>query len=117
MISSAYIGDRMDEVGGSYVLGLAAYNAGPGRARQWIGEFGDPRDANIDPVDWIERIPIAETRDYVTKVLANIQIYRARLGVKTPLRLQQDLSRGRSGGKTPKEDAPGAGVVNNNSDG
>lgn len=117
MISSAYIGDRMDEVGGSYVLGLAAYNAGPGRARQWIGEFGDPRDANVDPVDWIERIPITETRDYVTKVLANIQIYRARLGMKNPLRLQQDLGRGRSGGTAPKGDAPGSGVTNSNSDG
>ncbi len=102
MIGSAYIADRMDDFGGSYVLGIAGYNAGPGRARQWIRENGDPRDPNVDPVDWIERIPITETREYVTKVLANIQIYRARLGMKNPLRLKQDLLRDRGDGKMPE---------------
>jgi soluble lytic murein transglycosylase len=97
-LASAYIADRMDDFDGSYVLGLAGYNAGPGRARQWIAENGDPRDPRVDMVDWIERIPIRETRDYVTKVLANIQIYRARLGdTKNALRLQQDLLRARAG--------------------
>jgi soluble lytic murein transglycosylase len=95
MIASAYIGDRMAEFSGSYVLSIAGYNAGPGRARQWIREFGDPRDPNIDPIDWIERIPIQETREYVGKVLANIQIYRARLGEKEALRLDEDLNRAR----------------------
>ena len=80
MIASAYVADRMAECQGSYVLALAGYNAGPGRARQWISEFGDPRTADVDPIDWIERIPIEETRQYVAKVLSNIQIYRARLG-------------------------------------
>jgi soluble lytic murein transglycosylase len=116
-ISSAYIGDRMDEFGGSYVLGLAGYNAGPGRARQWVREFGDPRDPNVDPIDWIERIPITETRDYVTKVLANIQIYRARLGMKNPLRLQQDLMRDRGDKKVPNDNSPGEGIADSNSDG
>jgi len=117
MISSAYIGDRLDEVSGSYALGLAAYNAGPGRARQWVQEFGDPRDPNVDPVDWIERIPIAETRDYVTKVLSNIQIYRARLGLKNPLRLDDDLKRGRGAASMPKDNDPGEGTTDGNSDG
>jgi soluble lytic murein transglycosylase len=110
-IASAYVGDRMDEFGGSYVLGLAGYNAGPGRARQWIRENGDPRDPKVDPIDWIERIPIAETRDYVTKVLANIQVYRARLGLKNPLRLQQDLVRDRGDSKVPGDNDPGEGVA------
>jgi soluble lytic murein transglycosylase len=97
-LASAYIADRMDDFDGSYVLGLAGHTAGPGRARQWIAENGDPRDPRVDMVDWIERIPIRETRDYVTKVLANIQIYRARLGdTKNALRLQQDLLRARAG--------------------
>lgn len=95
MIASAYIADRMGEFGGSYVLTLVGYNAGPGRARQWIKQFGDPRDPKIDPVDWIERIPFQETREYVSKVLANVQIYRARLGESNPLRLDQDLARAR----------------------
>ena len=102
MIGSAYIADRMDDFGGSYVLGLAGYNAGPGRARQWIRENGDPRDPNIDTIDWIERIPIMETREYVTKVLANIQIYRARLGMKNPLRLRQELLRDLGDTKVPQ---------------
>ena len=117
MIGSAYVADRMDDFDGSYVLGLAGYNAGPGRARQWVREFGDPRDPNVDTIDWIERIPISETRDYVTKVLANIQIYRARLGLKNPLRLQHDLWRDRSNAKSPKDNDTREGVADNNSDG
>jgi soluble lytic murein transglycosylase len=96
MISSAYIADRMGEFDGSYVLGIAGYNAGPGRARQWIGEFGDPRDPSVDPEDWIHRIPFEETRDYVQKVLSNLQVYRARLGVgPSELRIAEDLVRAR----------------------
>src|SRR4029079_2864718 len=60
MMGSAYISDRMDEFSGSYILAIAGYNAGPGRARQWIKEFGDPRDGKVDPIDWIFRIPIEE---------------------------------------------------------
>lgn len=90
MIASAYIGDRMAEFGGNYVLTLAGYNAGPGRAREWVRAFGDPR-TKVDPIDWIESIPIEETREYVKKVLANIQVYRARLGEAQALRLTQDL--------------------------
>jgi soluble lytic murein transglycosylase len=94
MMGSAYIADRMDEFTGSYVLTLAGYNAGPGRTRQWIREFGDPRDPSVDPIDWIHRIPFEETRDYVVKVLSNIQIYRARLGDEAnALQLTRDLRR------------------------
>lgn len=100
MLGSAYTADRMDEFRGSYILALAGYNAGPGRTRQWIRELGDPRDADADPIDWIERIPIQETREYVAKVLANIQIYRARLGEEaTALRLEDDLRRAQAGTK------------------
>ncbi len=94
MMGSAYISDRMDEFSGSYVLTLAGYNAGPGRAREWIKEFGDPRDAKVDPIDWIHRIPFEETREYVQKVLSNIQVYRARLGEENnAVRLNADLRR------------------------
>jgi len=93
MMGSAYISDRMDEFSGSYILAIAGYNAGPGRAREWIREFGDPRDPRVDPIDWIHRIPIQETRDYVQRVLSNIQIYRARLGEAEAVRLNADLRR------------------------
>ncbi len=94
-IGSAYLGDRMGEFDGNYPLTLAGYNAGPGRARQWMKRFGDPRSSNLDAVDWIERIPFEETREYVGKVLSNIQIYRARIGDQPALRLDDDLWRGR----------------------
>ncbi len=109
-IASAYIGDRMGEFSGSYILGLAGYNAGPGRARQWIRENGDPRDPKVDPLDWIERIPITETREYVTKVLSNIQIYRARIGDGAKaLRIEEDLARARGSFKVPDAAKDGAG--------
>ena len=94
MMASAYIADRLDEFKGSYVLTIPGYNAGPGRVRQWLREFGDPRTSAIEPVDWIHRIPFEETREYVQKVLSNLQIYRARLGDEaTALRLLEDLRR------------------------
>ena len=101
---------------GSYVLGLAGYNAGPGRARQWIRENGDPRDPKVDIIDWIERIPITETREYVTKVLSNIQVYRARLGDgDKALRLEEDLARARGSRKMPDggKDGEGPGTAAN----
>lgn len=107
-LSSAYIADRMEEFGGSYVLGLAGYNAGPARARQWIRQIGDPRDALIDEIDWIERIPFWETRNYVAKVLSNIQMYRARLGEAEPLRLEDDLMRAKKHKRAEKRFAPGS---------
>jgi soluble lytic murein transglycosylase len=104
MLASAYVADRMAEWQGSYVLALSSYNAGPGRTRQWINEFGDPRTAGVDPIDWIERIPIEETRRYVAKVLSNIQIYRARLGDEaTALQLDEDLNRARSASKATQQ--------------
>ncbi|MGH7248277.1 MAG: transglycosylase SLT domain-containing protein, partial [Pseudomonadota bacterium] len=68
----------LKEYGGSYILTFAAYNAGRGRVEQWIKLHGDPRDPNINPVDWVERIPFAETRNYVERVMENLQVYRAR---------------------------------------
>jgi soluble lytic murein transglycosylase len=78
---------------GSYILTFAGYNAGRGRVRQWIAAFGDPRDPNVDPVDWIERIPISETRNYVQRIIENLQVYRARFGGSSKLMIDADLHR------------------------
>lgn len=75
-LGRSYIESMIDEFGGSYPLAIAAYNAGPGRVRQWLREFGDPRGRDISMVDWIEMIPFNETRLYVQRVLENLQIYR-----------------------------------------
>jgi soluble lytic murein transglycosylase len=79
---------------GSYLLTFAGYNAGRGRVRQWIAAYGDPRDPKVDPVDWVERIPIAETRNYVERIMENLQVYRARFGGGSKLLIDADLKRG-----------------------
>jgi soluble lytic murein transglycosylase len=84
----------LDGYNGSYILTFAGYNAGRGRIRQWIAAYGDPRDPNVDPVDWVERIPISETRNYVERVMENLQIYRARFGGGTKLLIEADIRRG-----------------------
>lgn len=89
-----YISQLVGRFNGSYILAIAAYNAGPARVRQWIDTYGDPRSGSIDAIDWIERIPFPETRNYVQRVLENTQVYRARLQKgSAPLLLDKDLNR------------------------
>jgi soluble lytic murein transglycosylase len=77
--------------GGSYVLAAAAYNAGPTNVRRWLNANGDPR-TSADPIDWIEQIPFSETRNYVQRVLENMEAYKNRLaGRDVPLTILGDL--------------------------
>jgi soluble lytic murein transglycosylase len=94
LLGRAYLQELLDHFDGSYVLAIAAYNAGPDRVSGWMSIYGDPRDHGVDVVDWIETIPIYETRNYVQRVLENLQVYRHRLGVvQVAQSLQQDLIR------------------------
>ena len=77
-LGAAFLGQVLEDEGGSYALALAAYNAGGGRVVQWIAAHGDPRTGGADLVDWIERIPFDETRDYVERVSENLGVYRQR---------------------------------------
>jgi peptidoglycan lytic transglycosylase len=79
-LGRAYLQDMLDHFGGSYVLAVAAYNAGPARVSDWEHDMGDPRAKNVDVIDWVEGIPFRETRTYVQRVLENLQVYRLRLG-------------------------------------
>jgi soluble lytic murein transglycosylase len=79
-MGAAEIATLLREYGGSYILTFAAYNAGRSRVKQWMALHGDPRDPKIDPVDWVERIPFAETRNYVQRVMENLQVYRFHFG-------------------------------------
>jgi soluble lytic murein transglycosylase len=94
-LGSTYLGSLLNSFDGSYILTAAAYNAGPGRARQWIRQFGDPQDGNVDAIDWVEQIPFNETRAYVQHVMENMMIYRAVLAgtAKIPPTLERELSR------------------------
>jgi soluble lytic murein transglycosylase len=79
-MGAAELAALLKEYRGSYVMAFAGYNAGRGRVQQWVAQHGDPRDPKVDAVDWVERIPIAETRNYVQRVMENLQVYRARFG-------------------------------------
>ncbi len=85
---------ELSDWGGSYVLAIAAYNAGPNNVRRWITQYGDPRDSRVDPIDWIEEIPFSETRNYVQRVLENTEVYRNRLaGHDLKLQILSDIYR------------------------
>jgi soluble lytic murein transglycosylase len=93
-MGAAELGDLIRDYRGSYIMSFVGYNAGRGRVRDWVARFGDPRDPNVDPVDWVEMIPFAETRNYVQRIMENVQVYRARFGATRRLMIEADLRRG-----------------------
>jgi soluble lytic murein transglycosylase len=95
-LGAAHLAELVDGFNGSYIMSFAAYNAGRSRVMKWVAQYGDPRDPNVDAVDWIERIPFSETRNYVMRCMENLQVYRARLG-EPALVISRDLNRGGRG--------------------
>jgi len=92
-LGAAHLGELLQAYGGSYILTFVAYNAGPGRAKEWIKRFGDPRDPAVDTVDWVEKIPFTETRNYVQRVMENLQVYRARMVGDRRIAIGADMTR------------------------
>lgn len=92
-IGSAYLQDLVERFEGSYSLAIAGYNAGPGRPSQWVRRFGRPGYDIDQAVRWIEMIPFGETRNYVMRVLENVQVYRAVMRPDAPLKIKRDLTR------------------------
>jgi soluble lytic murein transglycosylase len=82
-MGAAEVSALLKDYRGSFILTFAGYNAGRGRVEQWVAQHGDPRDPKIDAVDWVERIPFAETRNYVERVIENLEVYRQRFGAHT----------------------------------
>ncbi len=91
-LGSQYLTNMVARYNGAYPMAIAAYNAGPGRVDKWIKNFGDPRKGEIDWIDWIELMPIYETRNYVQRVMESVYVYRLRLKniqkpVNTPIHI------------------------------
>jgi soluble lytic murein transglycosylase len=82
-MGAAELSGLLREYRGSHIMTFAGYNAGRGRVQEWLKAYGDPRDPKVDAVDWVERIPFAETRNYVQRVMENLQVYRVRFNVTT----------------------------------
>ena len=83
-LGDSYFRRMLNYYGGSYPLAVAAYNAGPGNVNKWLAANGDPRTGSIRWVDWIERIPIYQTKDYVQRVLENAVVYETLHPDKAP---------------------------------
>lgn len=94
-LGTFHLGELMEDYSGSYLLTAVGYNAGPARPPQWTPYCGDPRQASTDPLDFIECVPFTETRNYMMRVMENVQIYRARLnGGVADISPTADLRRG-----------------------
>ncbi|WP_454619219.1 lytic transglycosylase domain-containing protein [Bradyrhizobium cenepequi] len=89
-MGAAELSALLSDYRGCHIMTFAGYNAGRGRVRDWVKAYGDPRDPNVDPVDWVERIPISETRNYVQRVMENLQVYRARFESGTAVATKAD---------------------------
>lgn len=95
-LGTAYLDHMLGNYDGSYVMALAAYNAGGSRVSKWVSNNGHPLKSSTDMIDWIESIPFSETRSYVQRVMEGVGVYRLRLGIAgNPFRLNADLMRGR----------------------
>ena len=82
------IRDRLNDYAEVYPFAIAAYNAGPKRVRQWRRLNGDPSKNKIDYVNWVELIKFEETRNYVQRVLENMNVYKYMLSQK-PVKLEK----------------------------
>ena len=89
-MGAAELSALLSEYKGNHIMTFAGYNAGRGRVRDWIKAYGDPRDPKVDPVDWVERIPFSETRNYVQRVIENLAVYRVRFDGGTAMAVKND---------------------------
>ena len=81
-LGSYYFNSLIEDYNGVYPFAIAAYNAGPNRVKTWRRVNGDPSTGKISYVNWIELIRFKETRNYVQRVLENINVYKYMLNKK-----------------------------------
>src|SRR5262249_46134986 len=70
-LGTAILRSMYDQAGGKWEETLASYNAGPNRVVNWR-TWASYRE----PAEFVETIPITETREYVQAVLRNADVYR-----------------------------------------
>lgn len=95
-MGAAELSALLKEYAGSHIMTFAGYNAGRGRVRDWVKLHGDPRNPDVDAIDWVERIPLSETRNYVERVIENLQVYRVRFENGASLMAKSDQRPARS---------------------
>jgi soluble lytic murein transglycosylase len=95
-MGAAELSALLKEYAGSHIMAFAGYNAGRGRVRDWVKLYGDPRDPTVDAIDWVERIPLSETRNYVQRVIENLQVYRVRFDSGASVMSKSDQRPGNS---------------------
>jgi soluble lytic murein transglycosylase len=102
-MGAAELSALLREYKGNHIMTFAGYNAGRGRVRDWVKQRGDPRDPNVDAVDWVERIPLAETRNYVQRVMENLLVYRVRFdsGARVMTKFDQPLGASKEANSAP----------------
>jgi soluble lytic murein transglycosylase len=100
-LGDGYFGRMMDYYGGATPLAVAAYNAGPGNVNKWIRANGDPRTGSIDWIDWMEQIPIYETKNYVQRVLENAVVYETMYPARSDYNGANKLTRLMPGKRKP----------------
>lgn len=81
-LGTMYLEQLINSYNGFYPMAIAAYNAGPRNVGKWIKLFGDPRKKEVDVLDWVELIPIYETRNYVQRVMETYYIYQLKFSNK-----------------------------------
>ncbi|WP_369027301.1 lytic transglycosylase domain-containing protein [Qipengyuania sp. RANM35] len=91
-LGNNYIQRMVSYYNGSYPLAIAAYNAGPGNVNKWLRANGDPRTGSISWIEWIEKIPIYETKNYVQRVVENASMYETLYPERTPYKRARSVS-------------------------
>jgi soluble lytic murein transglycosylase len=85
-LGTYYFNSLLEDYDGVFPFAIGAYNAGPNRIKSWVRRYGDPNRAEIDFIDWVELIRFKETRNYVQRVIENINVYKYILN-KDPIKI------------------------------
>jgi soluble lytic murein transglycosylase len=85
-LGTYYFNSLLDDYDGVFPFAIGAYNAGPNRIKSWVKRYGDPNKGEINFIDWIELIRFKETRNYVQRVIENINVYKYTLN-KDPIKI------------------------------